>query len=125
MDRYEKSAEQIMKRGDMIIAEQKRRTAFIKRTAYAVSGLCAVALIGTGIGHNRDLFSAPDRKAHDDFSVITETTETTAEKSVVPKIRPKVASIAMLCPWVILGIEPEINIFSFMSISLSTVFPSK
>ena len=82
MDRLEKRAEDIMRRGDLIIAERKRKSALIRRTAYAVSGLCAVALIGTGIWHNRDLFSAPDRKAHDDFSVITETTETTAEKSV-------------------------------------------
>lgn len=82
MDRLEKRAEDIMRRGDLIIAERKRKSALIRRTAYAVSGLCAVALIGTGIWHNRDIFSAPDRKAHDDFSVITETTETTAEKSV-------------------------------------------
>ena len=73
MNRLEKRAEEIMKRGDLIIAQRKRRAAIIRRTAFTASGLCAVLIAGIGIWNNSDLSGIPDRKGSGDDSLITET----------------------------------------------------
>lgn len=62
-----------MKRGDMIIAERKRRSALIRRIAFTASGLCAVLITGLGIWHNKKLFDAVDRNKHEEYPMITET----------------------------------------------------
>ncbi len=76
MDKYRKSAEEIMRRGDAIIAERKRRSAIYKRTAFAVSGLCAAIIAGVGIWNNPQLKNLADRTPPTG-QYIADTTETT------------------------------------------------
>lgn len=75
MDRYRKSAEEIMKRGDIIIAEKKRRSAIYKRTIFAVSGLCAAIIAGVGIWNSPQLRNLIGRTAPDNNGIIAENTE--------------------------------------------------
>lgn len=76
MDKYRKSAEEIMRRGDAIIAEKKRRSAIYKRTAFAVSGLCAAIIAGVGIWNNPQLKNLTNRTPPTG-QYIADTTETT------------------------------------------------
>ncbi len=76
MDEYRKSAEEIMRRGDAIIAERKRHSAIYKRTAFAVSGLCAAIIAGVGIWNNPQLKNLTDRTPPTG-QYIADTTETT------------------------------------------------
>lgn len=76
MDKYRKSAEEIMRRGDAIIAERKRHSAIYKRTAFAVSGLCAAIIAGVGIWNNPQLKNLTDRTPPTE-QYIADTTETT------------------------------------------------
>lgn len=76
MDKYRKSAEEIMRRGDAIIAEKKRRSVIYKRTAFAVSGLCAAIIAGVGIWNNPQLKNLTDRTPPTG-QYIADTTETT------------------------------------------------
>lgn len=76
MDKYRKSAEEIMRRGDAIIAERKRHSAIYKRTAFAVSGLCAAIIAGVGIWNNPQLKNLTDRTPPTG-QYIADTTETT------------------------------------------------
>lgn len=59
MDKYEKCSEAIMKLGDSIIAEKKRKATIIKRAAISFSGLCAAAIVGIFALHNAP--PAPER----------------------------------------------------------------
>lgn len=76
MDKYRKSAEEIMRRGDAIIAERKRHSAIYKRTAFAVSGLCAAIIAGVGIWNNPQLKNLTDRTPPTG-QYIADTTKTT------------------------------------------------
>ncbi len=76
MDKYRKSAEEIMRRGDAIIAERKRHSAIYKLTAFAVSGLCAAIIAGVGIWNNPQLKNLTDRTPPTE-QYIADTTETT------------------------------------------------
>lgn len=75
MDKYRKSAEEIMKRGDKIIAEKKRRSAVYKRTVFAVSGLCAAIIAGVEIWNSPQLHKLVSREKHDNNSIIADSTE--------------------------------------------------
>ena len=46
MDRFEKHAEYIMKRGDKIIAERERKSKMIKRISLSGAGVMAAAIVG-------------------------------------------------------------------------------
>ena len=76
MDNYRKSAEEIMRRGDEILAARKRRSAIYKKTAFAVSGLCAAIIAGVGIWNNPNLQNLISQTPPD-LPIISETTETT------------------------------------------------
>ena len=73
MDRYEKSAEFIMKRGDRIIVEKKHRKAIIMRST--ALGLGAAAIVGVGIWANA--LKPPKKPTAENSNIIFSTTETT------------------------------------------------
>lgn len=52
MNIYEKSAAEIMKRGDRIVAEKKRKAAIVKKISLCASCLCTL-VIGFGIWHGQ------------------------------------------------------------------------
>ena len=85
MDRYEKSAAEIMKRGDIMIAGKKRRAALIRRTTFAVSGMSAAVIVGFGIWNNVPLRNAIDREnsAYSDSELLPGTSDESAQ-TVVP-----------------------------------------
>ncbi|MCM1133920.1 MAG: dockerin type I domain-containing protein [Ruminococcus flavefaciens] len=49
MKSYEDIAERVFRKGDEILRKRQKRTAFIRRTSFALSGVCAVVLVGIGI----------------------------------------------------------------------------
>ena len=73
MDKYEKCAESLMKLGDSIIAEKRRKASIIKRTAFSVSGLCAAIIVGVGIWHNSSIKTPPDMDHFSENNIITST----------------------------------------------------
>lgn len=84
MKSYEDITERVFRKGDAILADKRRRNAVIKRTSLAVSGICAVAIVGLGIWKNNDIKNAVNNYS-DDFRIITENepvTHTDTETSV-------------------------------------------
>lgn len=73
-----KIAERIFEKGDEILEQRRKRALLIKRLSLSVSGLCAAAIVGVALWHNNDVKNAI---RHDDISVITETSQTTAAES--------------------------------------------
>ena len=63
MDKYEKCAESLMKLGDNIIAEKKRKATIIRKISFSISGLCAAIIVGVGIWHNQKLRTPNDFKS--------------------------------------------------------------
>ncbi len=85
MDRYEKSAHQIIERSRAKIEEKKHRGAIIRRSVYTVSGICALLITGFGIWHDTDIKNA--LKRNDSFHepndlVSTDTTQHYTETTV-------------------------------------------
>ena len=100
MDRFEKHAEYIMKRGDSIIAEKKKRNSIIKRTTFSISGLCAAAIIGIIALHNvpsapkmtsevSEVISADITTSDFAFTAVTTVSETTETKTQKTKVTTK------------------------------------
>ena len=85
MDRYEKSAEWLIKRGDAIISERKRKAAIIRRVSFSVSGLCAAIIVGVGIWHNSSI-NTPPEMAHMPESNIIITTTVSDEVTTHPRV---------------------------------------
>ncbi|MCM1506435.1 MAG: hypothetical protein NC177_04780 [Ruminococcus flavefaciens] len=93
MKNYEDIAERVFKKGDAILEKKHRRTEFIKRTSFAVSGLCAVIIAGLGLWNNHSLKNAMDYDypavidsqdvSENDIPVITQTTAFVTEKNNV------------------------------------------
>ena len=73
-----KIAERIFEKGDEILEQRRKRALLIKRLSLSVSGLCAAAIVGVALWHNNDVKNAIH---HDDISVITETSQTTAAET--------------------------------------------
>ena len=48
-DKYEKCAESLMKLGDSIIAERKRKIKIIRRISFSLSGLCVAVLLSVSL----------------------------------------------------------------------------
>lgn len=46
---YDKIYERIVRRGDEILEQRRKKAAMIKQTSYAISGICATAIVGVGI----------------------------------------------------------------------------
>lgn len=90
MKNYEDIAERVFKKGDAILEKKRRKTAFIKRVSFAVSGLCVVIIAGLGIWNNHYLKNAvyiesPDiidnqEISENDMPVTTQTSFSAAEK---------------------------------------------
>ena len=49
MKTYDETIDAIFAKGDAILEQKKKRSAVIKQTSYAVSGVCAAAIVGVGI----------------------------------------------------------------------------
>jgi len=75
MDRYEKSAEFLMKRGDEIIAERKRRRTVILRSCAIGAGAAAVL----GVGLTTYALRPPKKPTPDQSGIIVETETASAE----------------------------------------------
>ncbi len=94
MDRYEKSAAFIMKRGDAAIAERKRRKAVILRSTAALTFGTAAAL---GICISLNVMKTPRKPAPASSGIITETGTSAAAPStaaVTTSVRTSTASTA-------------------------------
>ena len=86
MDRYEKKARSIMKCGDEIIAERKRRKALILRSCALGAG--AAAILGIGICANA--LKPPKKPTAESSVIITNTAEaitTSAESTVQTSVK--------------------------------------
>lgn len=55
MKSYEDITERVFRRGNEILRKRQKRTAFIKRTSFAVSGMCAAVLVCFGIWRDNDI----------------------------------------------------------------------
>ena len=71
MDRYEKSSEQIMERGDRILAEKANKAKMIKRFSLSGAGVIAATIVGVFALHSAP--SAPER-----IPVVSEVISTTS-----------------------------------------------
>lgn len=80
MDRYEKSAEFLMRRGDEIIAERKRRKSIILRSCAIGAGAAAVL----GIGLTTYALRPPKKPSPSQSGIIAETETTSAETTAAP-----------------------------------------
>lgn len=80
MDRYEKSAEFIMKRGDEMIAKRKRRRTMILRSCAVGAGAAAVL----GIGLTTFALRPPKKPTPSQSGIIAETETTSAETTAAP-----------------------------------------
>lgn len=84
MKSYEDITERVFRKGDAILEKRRRKTAIIKRTSLAVSGICAVVLVSFGVWKNNDIRNAVNNY-YDDFQIITEdesVTQTNTEITV-------------------------------------------
>lgn len=80
MDRYEKSAEFIMKRGDEMIAKRKRRRTMILRSCAVGAGAAAVL----GVGLTTFALRPPKKPTPSQSGIIVETETTSAETTAAP-----------------------------------------
>lgn len=71
MKSYEDITERVFRKGDIILEKRRRRTETIKRTSLALSGICAVILVGFGIWKNNDIKNAINNY-YNDCPIITE-----------------------------------------------------
>lgn len=83
IDIYEKRAEELMKLGDEILAERKRKSAIKRRAVFAVSGMCAALIVCVGILHNREQLDSVINPIPDKTIVSELTTETTAYTTTI------------------------------------------
>ena len=79
---YDRIYERVVHRGDEILEQRRIKAVKIKRTSYAVSGMCAAVIAGVGIWKMTDIKNLPDNN----FSEITDIVEpvvTTAPETAV------------------------------------------
>ena len=60
MKTYDETIDAIFAKGDAILEQKKKRSAVIKQTSYAVSGVCAAAIVGVGIWRITDHGKMPE-----------------------------------------------------------------
>lgn len=80
MDRYEEKAKKIMARGEVIIAERKRRRTMILRSCAIGAGAAAVL----GVGLTTYALRPPKKPVPSQSGIIVETETTSAETTVAP-----------------------------------------
>lgn len=130
MDRYEKSAEWIMKYGEDIIAKKKRKTGIIRNIAFSVSGLCAAVLICFGIWKTPELQKPPEIP---EISAITtdaqaEKTVTTAKNDADAEEKTTVASsksAAGIQTTVAMSESSTVSIHTVSTVSVNTIVQSE
>ena len=59
---YDKIYERVVRRGDAILEERRKKAVKIRQTSYAVSGVCAAVITGVGIWRMNDLKKLPDNR---------------------------------------------------------------
>ena len=75
---YDKIYERVMRRGDEILEQRRKKAVRIKQTSYAVSGVCAAVITGVGIWRMTDMRKLPD--SH--FSEIETVEDITTTKEI-------------------------------------------
>lgn len=89
MKNYEDITERVFRKGDKILEKKRRRTAIIKRTSLAVSGICAVVLVSFGVWKNNDIKNAVNNYSGD-YQIITENDESVTLTSTEKPIQTSV-----------------------------------
>ena len=59
---YDKIYERVVRRGDAILEERRKKAVKIRQTSYAVSGVCAAVITSVGIWRMNDLKKLPDNR---------------------------------------------------------------
>ena len=72
---YDKIYERVVRRGDEILEQRRKKAVKIRQTSYAVSGLCAAVITGVGIWRMTDLKKIPDNH-FSEVKVIEDSTTT-------------------------------------------------
>lgn len=93
MKSYEDITERVFRKGDEILEKKRRRTAIIKRTSLAVSGICAVVLVNLGVWKNNNIKNAVNDYSGD-YQIITENDESVTPKSIEKPIQTSVTEPA-------------------------------
>lgn len=75
MKTYDETIDAIFSKGDALIEQRRQKSVKIKQTSYAVSGVCAAAIVGVGIWRMNDLKKLPDNR-HSEIETMEETTTT-------------------------------------------------
>jgi len=83
MKTYDETISAIFSKGDELIEKRRERSAMIKHTSYAVSGLCAAAIVGVGIWRITDNGKMPDNHFSEIETVEEKTTNTTISEPAV------------------------------------------
>ncbi len=83
MKSYDDITERVFRRGNEIIRKRQKRTALIKKTSFAVSGMCAAVLVCFGIWRDNDIKNSMN-DFHNNSNIIVENAtvpQTTTEYS--------------------------------------------
>ena len=75
MKTYDETIDAIFSKGDALIEQRRQKSVKIKQTSYAVSGVCAAAIVGVGIWRMNDLKKLPDNR-HSEIETVEEMTTT-------------------------------------------------
>ena len=78
---YDKIYERVVRRGDEILDRRRKRAVKIKHTSYAVSGICAAVIAGTGIWRMTELRELPDERLSEVYISEEDTTDTSSVTS--------------------------------------------
>jgi|GEM_PF-5209841 len=79
MKTYDETIDAIFSKGDALIEQRRERSAMIKHTSYAVSGLCAATIVGVGIWRITNHGKMPDNGSSEIETVEDATTDTQNE----------------------------------------------
>ena len=78
---YDRIYERVVHRGDEILEQRRIKAVKIKRTSYAVSGICAAVIAGTGIWRMTELRELPDERLSEVYISEEDTTDTSSVTS--------------------------------------------
>ena len=77
MKTYDETINAVFSKADAIFEERRKKAVKIKQTSYAVSGVCAAAIVGIGIWHMTNTPNLPDNHLSNSDIIEKETTNTT------------------------------------------------
>ncbi|MCR5111889.1 MAG: hypothetical protein K6B38_13470 [Ruminococcus sp.] len=78
MKTYDETIDAIFSKGDALIEQRRQKSVKIKQTSYAVSGVCAAAIVGVGIWRMNDLKKLHDNR-HSEIETVEEITTTSTQ----------------------------------------------